>query len=86
MAEADTSGLHDHLHALRNANDGWAISVWKDGSWKLWGALDAKYAERDPNWLSTLSDQDVNAELGQLAATGHRMCAAHPPPEPGEAP
>ncbi len=32
---AELGNVHDHLDALRNANDGWAITVWKDGGWKL---------------------------------------------------
>lgn len=31
-----------------------AITVWKDGTWKAWTALDATYAQDDPDWLSTI--------------------------------
>jgi len=32
-----------------------AISVWKDGSHKLWKRLDATYAEADANYLVTIA-------------------------------
>jgi hypothetical protein len=47
-------GFEDHLVALRNANAGAAITVWKDGTWKAWQTLDAQYAEKDENWLCTI--------------------------------
>lgn len=31
-----------------------AITVWKDGTWKVWQATDAHYAENDPEWLVTI--------------------------------
>lgn len=31
-----------------------AITVWRDGSWKVWRSLDATYAENDPDWLLTI--------------------------------
>ena len=31
-----------------------AITVWKDGSWKNWQKLDAKYAEQEADWLCTI--------------------------------
>jgi hypothetical protein len=31
-----------------------AVTVWKDGTYKLWAALDASYAESDPDWLCTI--------------------------------
>ncbi len=27
------------------------ITVWKDGSWKIWSSLDAEYAANDVDWL-----------------------------------
>ena len=73
MAEIDKSGCQDHLDALRHANDGWAITVWKDGGWKLWTSLDAAYAECEPDWLSTLRGSDIHDEMTKLAATDHKM-------------
>lgn len=74
-ASLDPTGLSDHLEALRNANDGWALTIWKDGGWKLWRTLDAKYAEGDPEWLATLSGDQVQDDIDALAATGHPMRA-----------
>lgn len=73
MSDLDPNGWQDHLAALRNANDGWAISVWKNGGWKLWRTLDAKYAESDPEWLCTLSGSLIQKDLAALSATGHPM-------------
>lgn len=42
------------LKELREANDGKAITVWKDGGYRVWSKLDAKYAERDSGWLATI--------------------------------
>lgn len=67
--------INDHLDALRNANDGWAITVWKDGGWKLWRTLDAKYAEGDPDWLATLSGDAIDQGRGELEISGHQMRA-----------
>ena len=64
-----------HLEAARHANDGWAITVWKDGGWKLWRTLDARYAERDPDFLATFAGADIQHEIDALAATGHPMKA-----------
>lgn len=36
-----------------------AITVWKDGTWQVWGALDAYYAQNDPNWLLTIPLKDL---------------------------
>ena len=68
--------------ALRHANDGWAITVWSDigdvsgkkiPGWKLWRTLDAKYAEKDPGWLMTISGDEIAPELLELIRTGHPM-------------
>lgn len=51
----DPAKAENLLWALRHANDGWAISVWKDGGWCVWKPLDAKYAEAaDEDYLVTI--------------------------------
>jgi len=30
------------------------LTVWKDGTWKVWGAMDAYYSRGDPNYLVTI--------------------------------
>jgi hypothetical protein len=40
----------DHLRGMTHA----AVTVWKDGSYKIWSHTDAKYAEGDPDWLTTV--------------------------------
>lgn len=31
-----------------------AITVWKDGTWKVWSVGDAEHAQNDPEWLVTI--------------------------------
>jgi len=42
---------------------GMAITIWKDGGWKLWRAADAAYAENDDNWLSTIRGDEIAAAV-----------------------
>lgn len=58
-----SKSLEKTLRQLREANDGFAITVWKDGSWRAWQTLDAKYAEKDADWLLTISAQAIQEEL-----------------------
>jgi hypothetical protein len=50
-----------HLNAARNANDGFAITVWKNGTWKIWQTLDAKHAEKEEDWLATIPSAALRA-------------------------
>lgn len=41
------------------------VTVWKDGTWKVWGAMDAFYAQSDDDYLVTIAlkefaDQTAN--------------------------
>jgi hypothetical protein len=36
-----------------------AVTVWKDGTWKAWGAMDAFYARADDNWLVDFSLAEI---------------------------
>jgi len=36
-----------------------AVSIWKDGSWKVWGGMDAYYAQNDPDYLLTIGMGDM---------------------------
>lgn len=82
MAEADyPHALTDHLEAARNANDGFAITVWVDSAdggagWTLWRTLDAKYAEGSPGWVMTILGDEVAKAMTALEATGHPMKSA----------
>ena len=31
------------------------ITVWKDGSWKVWNSYDAELATNDPDWLVNIN-------------------------------
>ena len=38
-----------------------AITVWRNGGWRLWQVMDAQLASADPNWLCTIPLKDVDA-------------------------
>jgi hypothetical protein len=38
------------------------ITVWSDGTWKVWGAMDAHYAQSDPTYLLTIPIKDMLAD------------------------
>lgn len=56
---------HCILHEIQKSY-GEAITVWKDGTWKPWQALDAHYAENDPDFLA-------NIFLGELPKIKHEL-------------
>jgi hypothetical protein len=35
------------------------ITVWKDGTWKVWCAMDGFYAQTDPDYLVTIALKDA---------------------------
>ena len=39
------------------------VTVWKDGTYKVWGAMDAYYAQADPDFLMNVGVVDVLAEM-----------------------
>jgi hypothetical protein len=41
------------------AIDEYAVTVWKEGCWKVWHESDAKYAETDWDWLATIPLRDA---------------------------
>lgn len=43
------------------------VTVWKDGTWKVWGAMDAFYAQSDPDYLVTIALKDVAKEVAPNA-------------------
>lgn len=63
--KAEPIDLAARLEELRSVNDGSAITVWKNGTWQRWQTLDAKYAEKDPDWLCTIP---LAEEVPQKAA------------------
>lgn len=36
-----------------------ALTVWSDGSYQLWGAMDAEYAKGDSNYLLTIPVSEI---------------------------
>ena len=53
----------------QNAGQSLAVTVWQDGGFRIWGNLDAHYAEADPDWLCTVPLRE--GELGQAKAEGY---------------
>ena len=45
-----------------------AVTVWKDGGWKVWGTVDAMYARDDPDWLCDFGVADVLASAERESA------------------
>ena len=43
------------------------ITVWADGTWKVWNAMDAFYSQTDPDYLVTVSLSDIAKEALQKA-------------------
>lgn len=35
------------------------VTIWKDGTWKVWGAMDAFYAQADEDYLVTISLREL---------------------------
>ena len=38
------------------------MTIWKDGSYKIWGAVDALYAKDDPDYFVTIPFGDIMDE------------------------
>jgi hypothetical protein len=39
------------------------VTVWKDGTWKVWGAMDAFYAQADPDYLVTIPAKEITPDV-----------------------
>ncbi len=35
------------------------VTIWKDGTWKVWGAMDAFYAQSDDDYLLTIALKEL---------------------------
>ena len=42
------------------------ITVWEDGTWKVWRGLDAEYAANDENWLVNIPLALVNSLVKKI--------------------
>jgi hypothetical protein len=47
------------------------ITVWRDGTWKVWEHRAALHAEADPGFLVNISESDLWEEWGKMPVTGH---------------
>lgn len=61
---------------------GLAVTVWKDGGWRAWRAVDAYYAENDPDWLATINL--VEAAESATEAVGAKSALTACSPEEGK--
>jgi len=59
--------IRNHVYALENDSKNLMLTVWKDGTHKLWSDKDAYYAENDPNWLTNISINDCFLSLVTLS-------------------
>lgn len=37
------------------------LTVWTDGTWRVWDALSAHYAASDPDWLASIPVAQIAA-------------------------
>ena len=40
------------------------LTVWKDGCFKVWGAVDAEYAQADPDFFVNIGVEQILHEMG----------------------
>ncbi len=47
-------------------HDEYMVTVWTNGTWKVWNVLDAIYARNDPDWLCDfgLNELASHAKVG----------------------
>ena len=41
------------------------LTVWADGTWKVWGAMDAHYSKDDEGYLVTIPLKEILAEAAK---------------------
>ena len=47
------------------------VTIWSDGTWKVWGAVDAHYAKDDEGYLVTIALKEIIAEQEALSLHAH---------------
>lgn len=52
------------------------LTVWADGTWKVWGAMDAHYAKDDEGYLAAISLKEIEQERMGSIKTACPWCAA----------
>lgn len=57
-----------------------AVTIWKDGSYKIWGAMDAHYAQSDPDYLATIGVAEMVAGAVADHVLGTLVRATENPP------
>lgn len=57
-----------YLMPLANVKKPMSVTVWKDGTWKMWSCRDAEYARDDPDWLTEFSMKEL-LELAEAGGT-----------------
>lgn len=68
MASYDPNGWSVQLAALRNANDGFVLTIWNaadgnEGGYKVWRTLDGEYASKDPGFAMNIPIHELCEEL-----------------------
>jgi hypothetical protein len=52
------------------------LTVWKDGTYQVWDAVDALYAEPDPNRLLIIGFEELNDLLQKQEESRKKFAAA----------
>ena len=55
-----------------------AVTVWRDGTWQVWGILDAYYVQSDPEWLVTILLKDLPSQRDTSGVATERREATVP--------
>jgi hypothetical protein len=45
-----------------------AITIWKNGEYRVWGGMDAFYAQADPDFLVNIALSDIEADAAKERA------------------
>lgn len=67
VRECPTCGYIEGCEKLKENEMDFIITVWKDGTWKLWSTTDAHYAcnDKNPDWLVNIPINE-NGDLLQI--------------------
>ena len=49
------------------------ITIWKDGTWKVWDRRSAELAANDPDWLVNIEIKEVLKYERETKATGAKI-------------
>lgn len=53
----------EDIGKIIDSDDYWAITVWKDGTSKVWPVADAERTRNDPNWLTEIKLSEALSDV-----------------------